>query len=173
VRIRRVRANNRTRSFEVETARGRFSLPYARVAPAPSAADRVARVFVDPELGREGFTYALDSGREGSVHIDAVLEEHRDPTLMADLLAHQLTVEARRRMDATHLSCREICRRLGTSPAQLYRLLDERNGATSLRQLLVLLAVLDCDVELRARDAAPRRTTRGRGRSRSRSATRR
>lgn len=31
-------------------------------------------MFVDPELGREAITYRLESGREGSVHIDAVLE---------------------------------------------------------------------------------------------------
>ena len=157
MKIRRVRANNRTRSFEVETARGRLNLPYARVAPCPSAGDPIARVFVDPELGREAFTYELRSGREGSVHVDAVLEEHKDPKLMADLLAHELTVEARRRMESTHLSCREICRRLGTSATQLYRLLDESNGNSSLRQLLVLLSVLGCEVEWRARDTAARK----------------
>ena len=36
-----------------------------------SSTDRIAEVFVDPELGREGFTYRLSSGDEGSVHIDA------------------------------------------------------------------------------------------------------
>jgi hypothetical protein len=65
-------------------------------------------------------------------------------------------------MDATHLSCREICRRLGTSAAQLYRLLDERNGKTSMRQLLALLSALDCEVELRIRQDARRRRPVGR-----------
>jgi DNA-binding TFAR19-related protein (PDSD5 family) len=161
VKIRRVRANNRQRAFEVETGRRTLHMPYARVSPTPSANDRVARVYIDPELGREAFTYELESGREGSVHVDALLEEHRDPAYMADLLAHELAVEARRRLASTHLSRREICRRLGTSAAQLYRLLDETNGSVSLRQLLALLDVLGCSVGWRTTDAA-RNGTRGR-----------
>jgi hypothetical protein len=43
---------------------------------------------------------------------------------------------------------REIIRRLGTSPAQLYRLLDQTNYRKSVDQLLRLLQVLDCDVDL-------------------------
>jgi DNA-binding phage protein len=160
VKIRGVRANNRTRCFEADTPRGLLTLPYARVSPSPSRADRVTRVSVDPELGREAFTYELASGREGSVHADALLEEHEDPAYMVDLLIHQLTIEARRRMDETHLSAREVCRRLGTSATQLYRLLDERNGNASLRQLMVLLRVLGCGVELRLADAAARKNGR-------------
>ena len=156
MKIRSVRANNRSKSFEVETPKGMLPFPYARVSPRPSARDRIVRVFVDPELGREAFTYELASGREGSIHVDAVLEEHRDPGLMVDLLAHEIRGEALRRMKTTHLSHREICRRLGTSPAQLYRLLDTGNGSTSLRQLIELLFVLGCEVKLRTRDVATR-----------------
>ena len=156
MKIRSVRANNRSKAFEVETRKGMLPLPYARVSPRPSIRDRIVRVFVDPELGREAFTYELASGREGSVHLDAVLEEHHDPGLMADLLAHELTGEALRRMKSTHLSHREISRRLGTSPAQLYRLLDRGNGRTSLRQLIELLYVLGCDVKLSTSNARTR-----------------
>ena len=154
MKIRRVRANNRKRSFEVETSRGTLHMPYAKLSPTPTRTDRVARVYVDPELGREGFTYELESGREGSLHVDAVLEEHQDPSYMADLLAHQLVVEARRRLESTQLSRREICRRLGTSATQLYRLLEPSNGSASVRQLLALLSVLGCEVELLTRDAS-------------------
>jgi hypothetical protein len=31
-------------------------------------------VFIDAELGGEAFTYVLASGREGTVHVDHVLE---------------------------------------------------------------------------------------------------
>jgi len=50
---------------------------------------------------------------------------------------------------------REIVRRLGTSAAQLYRLLDQTNYAKSIDQMLNLLRVLDCEVDLvvRARTA--------------------
>jgi hypothetical protein len=163
VKIRRVRANNRTRCFEAETPRGLLTMPYAKVSPIPTRSDRVTRVFVDPELGREAFTYELASGLEGSAHADALLEEHRDPAYMVGLMIHRLTVEARRRMEASHLSSREVCRRLGTSPAQLYRLLDASNGSTSLRQLLVLLSVLGCELDVRTKA-----TARPAARSRSR-----
>ena len=39
-------------------------------------------------------------------------------------------------------------RRLGTSAAQLYRLLDQTNYRKSVDQVLNLLHVLDCDVDL-------------------------
>ena len=45
-----------------------------------------------------------------------------------------------------------MIRRLGTSPAQLYRLLDQTNSRKSIDQMLALLRVLDCDVELVVRD---------------------
>ncbi|MBE3088261.1 MAG: helix-turn-helix domain-containing protein, partial [Chloroflexi bacterium] len=64
------------------------------------------------------------------------------------MLLYRLTLEARRRIDETGLSRREIIRRLRTSPAQLYRLLDQTNYAKSIDQLLLLMAVLDCDVDL-------------------------
>lgn len=156
MKIRSVRANNRSKAFEVETPKGLLRFPYAKVTPKPTSRDRIVRVFVDPELGREAFTYELASGREGSLHVDAVLDENKDPAFMADLLAYDLTVEAQRRMEKTHLSHREICRRLGTSPAQLYRVLDTGKPRTSLRQLVELLGVLGCQVELRTRNVAAR-----------------
>jgi hypothetical protein len=39
-------------------------------------------------------------------------------------------------------------RRLGTSVPQLYRLLDPTNARKTINQLVSLLHVLDCDVEL-------------------------
>jgi hypothetical protein len=156
LKIRGVRANNRSRTFEVGTPRGLLHFPYAKLKPRPTARDRIVRVYVDPELGREGFTYELASGREGSLHVDAVLEENEDPEFMASVLAYKLTVEAQNRMETTPLSHREICRRLGTSPAQLYRLLDAGNESTSLRQLVALLGVLGCEVTLHTKDAVKR-----------------
>jgi DNA-binding Xre family transcriptional regulator len=105
-------------------------------------------VFVDPELANEAFTYRLKQGGEGSVHIEQVLDFNKDPSYLRDLLVYQLTLEAQRRVAETSLSKREIVRRMGTSPAQLYRLLDQTNYAKTVDQLLRLLNVLDCDVEL-------------------------
>jgi hypothetical protein len=106
---------------------------------------------VDKELGREGFTYVLESGKEGTVHIEQVLEYNQDPSHLRDALLYKLTLEAQKRVKASPLSMREISRRLGTSATQLYRLLDQTNYRKSVDQLLSLLHVLDCDVALLVR----------------------
>ena len=152
MKITGVRANNRKKVFEVDTRRGTFPFPYSVCDPSPSADDRVADVFIDPELGREAFTYVLESRAEGSVHIDSVLEYNEDPNFLADLTLYRLTTDARQRFDASSLSAREIARRLGTSPAQLYRLLDPTNYSKSVRQLLALLYVLGLEVDVEVRD---------------------
>jgi len=74
MKILSVTANNRKHVFEVRTRRQMLVVPYAKTDPAPTPSDRVIEVFVDPELDREGFTYRLGSGGEGSIHVDAVLE---------------------------------------------------------------------------------------------------
>jgi hypothetical protein len=53
-----------------------------------------------------------------------VLEYNQDPTYLRDLLLYRLTLEAQKRVAESPLSKREIVRSLGTSAAQLYRLLD-------------------------------------------------
>jgi hypothetical protein len=103
---------------------------------------------VDKELGSEAVTYVLESGAEGSVHIDHALEYNEDPTYLAELLIHKLSVEARRRIGRAGLSRRGLARRLGTSVPQLYRLLDPANTRKSFGQLVSLLHLLDCDVQL-------------------------
>lgn len=141
MKIQNVIADNRHRRFEVTTRRGVLGFPYGRCDPPPSARDRVDDVWVDPELGREGFTYRLVSGAEGSVHVDAVLDVNADPDYVARLELYQLTLAAKARLDASGLSVRQAAQRLGTSPPQLYRLLDPTNYSKSARQLLALLAL--------------------------------
>ena len=155
MKIRSVSRNNRRRAFEVGTWREPFLFPYSKADPAPTPDDPVAEVAVDEELGREAFTYRLASGQEGSVHIEQVLEYNQDPSYMRNLLLYKLTIEAQKRVEAGSLSRREIIRRLGTSPAQFYRLLDPTNYRKSVDKMLLLLHVLECDVDLvvRARSA--------------------
>jgi predicted XRE-type DNA-binding protein len=152
VRITAVTANNRRRAFEVRTRRGEWLFPYGKAEPAPTSADPLVELYIDPELGREGFTYLLASGVEGSVHIDHVLDYNEEPGYMRDLLLHNLTVQALERIETSPLSRREIIRRLGTSPAQFYRLIDPTNYRKSVDKLLALLQVLDCEVDLVVRD---------------------
>jgi hypothetical protein len=148
MKIRSVKANNRRKVFEVTAAKKRLLFPFARLEVRPTPDDPIAKVFVDQELGAEGLTYVLRSGREGTVHIEDVLEYNQDPDYLRDLLLYRLTLEAQKAVAATPLARREIIRRLGTSPAQLYRLLDQTNYRKSVDQVLRLLQVLDRDVEL-------------------------
>ena len=151
MKIQSVAPNNRKKAFEVKTSRKTFQLPYSKVDPQPGVADPITQLFVDKELGREGFTYVLESGKEGTVHVEQVLEYNQDPSYMRDALLYKLTLEAQKRIEASPLSKREIIRRLGTSATQLYRLLDQKNYRKSVDQLLSLLHVLDCDIDLLVR----------------------
>ena len=149
----------------MRTARAVFEFPYARSEPVPTPDDRLVRVYVDPELANEGFTWVLESGEEGSLHIDHVLEYNEDPTYMADLQLFDLTVEVLELVEASSMSKREIIRRLRTSPAQLYRVLDPTNYRTSFRQLLAILHLLgyEAKVEITPRSSA---TPRGSAKAR-------
>jgi hypothetical protein len=141
MKIQKVLPDNRRRRFEVTTRRGVLAFPYARCEPEPSPDDRLVEVYVDPEIGREGFTYRLESGAEGSVHVDSVLDANADPDYLARLELYRLTLEAKTRLEAAGLSMRDAAERLGTSPPQLYRLLDPTNYSKSARQLLAVLAL--------------------------------
>jgi len=152
VTIDSVCANNRSRRFDVTAAGRTLSLPYSRCEPEPSADDPIAELYVDPELARMGFTYTLASGAEGAVVWDQLLEYNRDPAFMRDILLHLLTCEAQDRLARSRLSKREIIRRLGTSPAQFYRLLDTTNYRKSIDSVVELLQVLDCDVQFVVRE---------------------
>jgi hypothetical protein len=151
VRLGSVLANRRKRAFEVRVGRRVLPFPFVRCAPPPTREDPVLAVAVDPEIGREGFTYRLASGREGTIHAEQVLEYNKDPGLLREQILYRLTLEAQKRIERSSLSRREVVRRLGTSATQLYRLLDPTNTRKSVDHVLRLLHVLDCDVELTVR----------------------
>ena len=149
LKIKSIRANNRKREFVVQTDTGlKFPFPYSKADPQPRPKDRLVEVFVDSELGNEAFTYFLESGAEGAVHIDHILEYNEEPGHMADLLLHKLTVEAAECIERSSLSRRHLARQLNTSVPQLYRLLDPANYKKSMKQLVALLHLMDCEVDL-------------------------
>jgi Cro/C1-type HTH DNA-binding domain len=148
MKIRSVAHNNRKKAFEVRISTKELVFPFSKADPSPTTRDPVAEVFVDAEAGREAFTYVLLSGKSGTVHVEQVLEYNQDPTYLRDLLLYRLTLEAQKRIAESPLSKREIVRRLGTSAAQLYRLLDQTNYRKSVDQVLALLQVLNCEVDL-------------------------
>lgn len=148
MRIRSVGHNNRKKVFEIRTSAKALVFPFSKADPVPTIHDPITELFVDPEAGREAFTYVLHSGRSGTVHIEQVLKYNQDPSYLRDQLLYRLTLEAQKRIVKSPLSKREIIRRLGTSAAQLYRLVDQTNYRKSVDQVLALLQVLNCDVDL-------------------------
>ncbi len=148
MKIRSVSANNRLKAFEVRAGRRVLRMPFARLPVPPTADNRITELYVDPEMGGEGFTYVLEDGQVDSLHLDAVLDYNADPGLLSKLFLYELTCEAQSAAKASGLSMREIARRLNTSLSQLYRLLDTTNYKKSIGQLLSLLSVLDFDVKL-------------------------
>lgn len=151
MKILSVKHNNRRKVFEVTVRGGVYPFPYSKADPQPSVKDRIERLVVDAELANEAFTYVLNSGSEGTVHVEQVLDYNRDPRYLRDQLLYKLSLEARERVRKSPLSKRELIRRLDTSATQLYRLLDQTNHSKSIDQMLRLLYVLDCDVDLQVR----------------------
>lgn len=154
MKIKNVEYNNRRKVFVVTTAKKTFEFPYSKTKPQPKKGNYVKEVSVDKELGNEGFTYILESGNEGTIHIDHVLEYNQDPEYMMELLSYNLTVALKECLDKSSLSKREIIRRLDTSPTQLYRLLDPIASRKAIAQKLTILHLLDCDVELKVKDSS-------------------
>ncbi len=152
MKITKVTADNRRKLFEVATRRATLPFPYAKLRVQPSREDRVVAVFPDPELGREAFTYRLESGDGDTIHIDAVREFNADPEYLGELLLHRLTVEASRAVEESGLSKRQLIRQLGTSASQFYRLLDPTYTGKSVGQLLALLYLVGREVNVVERD---------------------
>lgn len=152
MKIRSVTHNNRKKAFEVRTATKTLVFPSSKADPPPTIQDAITELSVDADAGREAFTYVLQSGQTGTVHIEQVLEYNQDPSYLRDLLLYRLTIEAQKGIALSPLSKREITRQLGTSATQLYRLLDQTNYRKSVDQLLALLQVLNCEVDLVVRN---------------------
>ena len=149
MKIKRVTINNRRKEFSIIAGSGEaYSFPYLKAKPTPIPGTRIEEVYVDNELANEAVTYVLKSGDEGSIHVEQILEYNEDPNYMADLLTYKLTLEADREIENSGLSRRQIARRLKTSVPQLYRLLDPTNTSKSINQLVALLHVLNCKVDL-------------------------
>lgn len=171
LKIRSVRTDVRRRAFAVKTARGEFEFPWAQLDVRPSAADPVAVVGPDPELGNEGFTYRLASGAEGTVHIDHVLRLARDRDYLRLEHLYYLTNEARDALHESGRTQRSLCRQLGTSLAQMARLLDPANTRKSVDQMIRFLGAMGRRVEMRVEvdqdrgQSPPPRSARRRGQS--------
>ena len=148
MKIRSLKMNNHKKAFELRTYKDRYEYPYAMLDTQPTDEDRIVNAYIDPDLGNEAITYELASGTADTIHIDRILEYNRDPSYMRDLLLYKLTIEAKKLVESSPVGIRELGRRLGTSPTQIYRLLDEENTRKSLDKVFELLAVLQCRIDI-------------------------
>ena len=112
----------------------------------PSTDNKIKEAYVDKELGNTAVTYILESGEEDSIHLDAFLDYNKDPEYMAKIMLYKLTLTALELVKNSCLSKREIARKLNTSPAQLYRLLNTANYSKTIDQMVTLLASLGYEV---------------------------
>src|SRR2546429_4511040 len=82
-----------------------------RSDPRPSAKNRIRAVYVDKELASEAVTYILESGDEGSVHIDHALEyrseEHTSELQSRLHLVCRLLLEKKKKKTITQLINRQ------------------------------------------------------------------
>lgn len=164
MKIEKVSINNRRKEFSIVTASGAaYTFPYTEADPRPCSGIRIEEAFVDKELGNEAITYVLSNGDEGSIHLEQFLEYNKDPRYMAELLTYKLTLEVRNEIENSGLSRRQIAKRLKTSLPQLYRLLDPANTRKSINQLVSLLHVLNCKVDLIVNGRADGRIHREQG----------
>lgn len=147
MKIKKVNFNNKKKTIEIETRKGVLSLPFSKLDLVPLKKDKIKDAYVDPELGNQAITYVLESGKEDSVHLDVFLDYNKDPDYLRVLFLFRLTIEAQKALRESRLSKNEICRRLGTSPSQLSRLLDQTNQKKSVDKMLTLLAVLGLSVK--------------------------
>jgi len=60
--------------------------------------------WIDDDFGGDAFSFQLENGKSGTVHIDHILEYNRDPGYMTELLLYKLTVEAKKYVDSTQLN---------------------------------------------------------------------
>jgi hypothetical protein len=100
MKIRRVSANNKKSRLEIKVYSGKtYPFPYIKLDPRPTAKAKIREAFVDKELGNEAVTYVLESGDEGAVHIDHVLEYNKDPKMLGELLFYKLDVETQNKLN--------------------------------------------------------------------------
>lgn len=148
MKIKAVEWNGRRRAFKIAAGSCEWDYPAAMLKLKPTRRDPIVSVVPDAELGNEGFTYELKSGREETVLMDQVLEYHRDPEYLREMLLYKLTVEAERVFRESGLTKRGFARRLKTSPTHLYRLLDTSFKGKTIDQMVRLLAIMGRKVDL-------------------------
>jgi hypothetical protein len=154
MKIKKVSTNNRKKCIDIETAKGLFSLPFAKLRLIPTVKNRIVKIYIDPELANECITYFLESGADDSVPLCAFLDYNKEPEYMRKATLYNLTIKALELLEQSHLSKREVARKLHTSPTQIYRLLQTNNYTKTIDMMLKLITALGYDFEINLKKAA-------------------
>ena len=149
LRIKSASYDNRKKSLTIETAHGSLELPYGKLMLKPKSGNLITDIYVDKELDRRCVIYVLQSGKLDSVPVEAFLEFNSDPEYLREVELYKLTIKASELMAKSAISKRAICRQMGTSLSQLYRLLDTKNYSKSLDQMFKLLTILGAKVDIK------------------------
>lgn len=154
MKINKITINNRKKSFELEAGKKKYDFPFSQLRLKPKSNDKIKHVEIDEECANEAFTYLLESNKEDTVPMDAVLSYNKDPDYEHGIMLYRLSMKAQKLLAKSQGSKREIIRRMGTSPTQFYRLIDQTNYNKTIEQMLKLLRALDCTVEFTIKKAA-------------------
>lgn len=148
MKIKSATFNNRMKRVEIFTSsKDHFTLPFSKLELIPTAQNPIKVFYIDKELAYKGITYVLESGEEDSVLLDQFLDYNEEPEYMRKATLYNLTCQAQDLLKKSRLSKRELARKLKTSPAQLYRLLDQTNYSKTIDQMMKLLGSLGYTVE--------------------------
>lgn len=155
LKILRCDVDHARRRFVVRTRAWTYPFPFERLDPPLERGERVEEVHIDPEVGREGFTFRTSRGREDTVLADWVRDVNADPDYLSELLLHRLACRAKDELARSKLPRSEVQRRLGLGAAELRRLVDPAAAGKRLEDLVRLLFVLGCDVDLEVKRRRP------------------
>ncbi|MCB0407783.1 MAG: hypothetical protein KDD34_06230 [Bdellovibrionales bacterium] len=147
-----IQSNYRKRAFEVTLKEGRkthqFVLPFTVFDNHKiSIHNRVIKSEIDKELGSQGVNIELEDGSRFDFPADLVLY-HCDPSYNWGPI-NQLKMALKDKLSDAQLSSRVVADALKTSPAQVFRLLEENKASKQLLQLFQLAELAGYEVEFR------------------------
>lgn len=149
MKIKSFAVNNHKKCFEINLKGQELELPFSELQLKPSIHDKIAKIYIDPELGNQALTYVLQSGQEDTIHMDDFLAYNRDPDYMRMWTLHNLTCFAVNIVKKSGVRKRELIRRMKCSPTQLYRLLDTACYGKTVDQMIKLILCLGYELEWR------------------------
>ena len=150
MKITNVSIDRRRKELVILAGRRTFRYPLALL---PAKEELVAAV-ADEEIGREGVECHFASGRTDTVHLDDIRAQLGEAQYAREILLYELTLKAQELLKERGLARRALCRLLSTSPAQVYRLLDQKCYNKSIDKMVELLRVLGYRVNFQVTRAA-------------------